>query len=162
MRRIRFHTVLGLCLLGLAACTPKPEPIRYGEERGAYCMMNIADERFGAELVTTKGKVYKFDSIECLAGFLLEERVAAGEVHSLWVTDFAHPPTLIRAEEALFLHSSNVHSPMGMNLAAFATREDLAAVRAEVGGEVLTWDEVLVLVGRERHGHPAHDPTAMP
>ena len=28
--------------------------------------MTIVDPRYGAELVTTKGKVYKYDAVECL------------------------------------------------------------------------------------------------
>jgi copper chaperone NosL len=159
MRRwIRFGLPAALVVV-VAACEPKPEPIRYGEDNGAYCMMTITDQRFGAELVTKKGKVYKFDSIECLAGFLLDGQVASGEIHSLWVTDFAHPSTLIRAEDALYLHGENIRSPMGMNLAAFADRAGLDAVRERTGGEVLGWDEVLELVKTSRpdveHGHKA-------
>ncbi len=147
----------GVLLLMLTACEPKPEPIRYGEDNGAYCLMTITDQRFGAELVTKKGKVYKFDSIECLVGFLLDGQVPEEEVHSLWVTDFAKPPTLIRAEDALYLHGENVRSPMGMNLAAFSDRAGLDAVREQMGGEVLGWEEVLELVRTKRpdveHGH---------
>ena len=150
MRRWVEIGALAALVFAATACEPKPEPIRYGEDNGAYCMMTITDRRFGAELVTKKGKVYKFDSIECLAGFLLDGQVPPEEVHSLWVTDFARPGTLIRAEDALYLHGENVRSPMGMNLAAFTDRAGLDAVRERIGGEVLGWDEVLELVKTAR------------
>ncbi len=162
MRRWVEFGALAALVFVVTACEPKPEPIRYGEDNGAYCMMTITDRRFGAELVTKKGKVYKFDSIECLAGFLLDGQVSPEEVHSLWVTDFARPGTLIRAEDALYLHGENVRSPMGMNLAAFADRAGLDAVRERTGGEVLGWDEVLDLVKTSRpEVERGHEPMRM-
>ncbi len=147
-----------LMLLALpAACTPEPRPIRYGEDTCAHCIMTVSDARYGAELVTTTGKTYVFDSIECLAGYLLQERDGTDRIHSLWVTDFEQPGTLIPAEDAVFLHSPALRSPMGMNLTAFAPTADPARLRAEHGGEILTWDDVLALVQtRQAAGGHAH------
>ncbi len=81
----------------------------------------IVDERFGAELVTKKGKVYKFDAIECL----LPETIKNGEdnyAHIL-VTDYLNPPTLIDATSSAFLISKNRPSPMGGNLSAYFTED---------------------------------------
>ena len=56
-------TFLSLVIL---SCGISPLPIDYNHDECAYCKMKIADARFGAELVTSKGKVFKFDSAECL------------------------------------------------------------------------------------------------
>lgn len=146
-------TMILSALFLLAACTPGPEPIHYGEDACDHCRMTIADERYGAELVTGTGKIYKFDSIECLAGFLQEDGVAEDEVHSLWVTDFSSPTGLVPADEAFYLHSTNLRSPMGMNLTAFGGGITREAVRDSFGGEVLSWQDVRQKV-RAARGHP--------
>jgi nitrous oxidase accessory protein len=137
--------------LGTAGCgEPAPSPIAFGEDRGEHCGMTIADERYGAELVTVRGKVHKFDSVECLAGFRLAME-DSGEIHSMWVTDFSAPPTLIRVEDAFFLESRDLRSPMGANLTAFGPGMTRQAALHSFFGRILEWDEVLTLVG-ERGG----------
>jgi copper chaperone NosL len=135
-----------LLLLGLAACTPAPKPLSHGDDACAYCKMTLSDERYGAELVTKKGKVYVFDSIECLAAYQLEGRVTPAETHSLWVVDFQDPPNLVEVSEAFFLHSRDLHSPMGLNLTAFGPGIGQQAVEHAFYGDILDWDGVLRLV----------------
>ena len=50
-----------------SACSKGHQPINYGEDECEFCKMMVMDKRYGAELVTDKGKIYFFDSIECLA-----------------------------------------------------------------------------------------------
>ncbi|HEX6133547.1 MAG TPA: nitrous oxide reductase accessory protein NosL [Longimicrobiales bacterium] len=154
--RVPFRAVAAIAALALAvsfaACAPGPEPIAYGEDVCAHCRMVIADERYGAELVTTKGRVLKFDSIECLADYVLRE-MDSTDIHSLWVTGFRNPGELIRIEDAIFLHSPALRSPMGADLTAFdAADTNAAAVVSEFGGEVLDWDGVLQLITMEPPG----------
>src|SRR5690606_253472 len=73
-------------------------------------------------------------------------RVAAQDVHSLWVTDFARPGRLLRAEEARYLRSGALRSPMGLNVAAFRTLGELEDVRAEVGGVEVRYADLEALV----------------
>ena len=108
--------------------------------------MIIADERYGAEMVTTKGKIYAFDSVECLTAHQLESRVAPETVHSLWVVDFQDPPNLVEVREAFFLHSRDISSPMGLNLTAFGPGISQQAVRHAFFGDILDWDDVQGLV----------------
>ncbi len=138
--------LLCLALTGIwIGCAPGgPEPIVYGEDVCAYCNMVISDQRFGAELVTDKGRIYKFDAVECLAAYYQQADTA--EVGSVWVTDLTEPGRLIPAEAALYLQSPSLRSPMGLNLAAFADRAALDAVQARYGGETLSWTEVLAVV----------------
>lgn len=140
-----------------AACQPEPRAIVYGQDIGDYCRMTIMDEGYGAELVTRTGKTYVFDSIECLASFYLEEQVPHEEVHSMWVTDFQDPPTLIPVEEAFYLHSRDLPSPMGMNLTAFSDAIRRDAVTNSFYGELLDWQGVLDLVRTERPHGAMHD-----
>lgn len=155
-RRIRRALLLSVVALA-AGCSPAPQPIAYGEDVGEHCMMLITDERYGAEIVMETGRVHKFDSIECMAGYY-QSQVAEDRVHSLWVTDFQRPGTLIRVEDARILHSPNLRSPMGMNLTAFGEGMTEDAVVHAFAGEIVGWDDVLAMVeDREDHPRPGHE-----
>ncbi len=41
-------------------CNTEPQPIKIGEDACSFCKMSIADNRYGAEIITKKGKVFKF------------------------------------------------------------------------------------------------------
>jgi copper chaperone NosL len=133
-----------------AACADGPRQVHLGEDGCAHCHMTITDDRFTAQLVTDRGRSYLFDSIECMAEFLSEAQ-ETGDAPSgaLWVTDFNAPGKWIDAGEALFLRSPELRSPMGLNLSAYADREAVEAQAAELGGEVLNWNQVMELVRRE-------------
>ncbi len=72
MNKNKFSLIFFITLtLLISSCGSKPEPINYGHDECEFCRMQISDNRYGAELVTDKGKVYKFDSIECLIEFAM-------------------------------------------------------------------------------------------
>jgi copper chaperone NosL len=124
--------------------------------------MRIADPRFGSELVTVRGKVYKFDSVECLVAFSKRGDVAAADVHSLWVSDFANPGRLIDARSARYLRSDEIHSPMGLNALAFGAPADLEAARRQHQGEILSWEELRPLAGQAHEGWSSRAGSAQP
>jgi copper chaperone NosL len=96
--------------------------------------MFITDDRFVTQVVTTKGKAYKFDSIECMVEFLAEGSLPADQIHSAWVSDYNEPGKWIKAEEARYLQSVNIRSPMGANLAAFSSLQDLEDAKVSANG----------------------------
>ncbi len=136
-----------LAALLLSGCsTPKPVPIVIGQDLCAFCEMLISDPGYPAQLVTKTGKAYKFDSIECLLAFVHDGPVARDQVHSMWVTDFNEPGKLLKVEEAHFLRSGQLRSPMGLNVTAFRTLKELEDVRAEVGGVQVRHADLLDMV----------------
>ncbi len=135
-------------LLVLSSCSDKPEAISFGTEECAHCKMTISDKRFGAELVTKKGKNYKFDSIECLCGFLLEKTVDENDIATEWVIDYAQPGQFIPARKAWYLRSEKVQSPMGLNLSAYSTKESYESSQAANGGDLFYFDSVRLLVAK--------------
>lgn len=132
-RAVAAAAVAGALLL--AGCSaPKPAAVVLGQDMCAACNMVVSDARFASQVVTTTGKVYKFDSVECMVAFLMEGHVAKDQVHSTWVTDYLRPGTWLKAEEARYLQSVKVRSPMGLNLSAYKTLGDLENVRADANG----------------------------
>lgn len=157
--------VVAASMLALAACAPAgPRAIAYGDAECAFCRMGISDPRFGAELVTRTGKVREFDSIECLASYLLRG-IDSAAVRSVWVTDFRRPGTFVAAEHARYLRvAAGPASPMGLGIVAVAAEADEGALRAAFGGEPMRWPQVLALVEREqaRLGQDARHPVMHP
>ncbi|NPA17121.1 nitrous oxide reductase accessory protein NosL [Persephonella sp.] len=136
-------------IISMVSCEKavQPVPINYGQDECEYCRMKITDPRYGSELLLKTGKAYKFDSIECLAAYYIENKDRL-KIHSLWVPDFL-TKKFIPAETAIYLHSKDLPSPMGLNLSAFKTRDELEKVKQKYGGEILNWEQVLQLVKKE-------------
>ncbi|MEN3027175.1 MAG: hypothetical protein ABDH31_05650 [Chlorobiota bacterium] len=129
----------------LAACQPRPEPIRFGEDVCVYCQMGISDPRFGAELLTQQGRAYKFDALECMVEFERSGQVPTERIHSRWVVDFGQPGELIALESAEFVFTPAVHSPMGLNVYA-VLRGRYEADSLLPRGRKISWQEVVELV----------------
>jgi copper chaperone NosL len=138
----RFLTLL-LIALGTVACRPEPEAIRFGEDQCAYCKMMIADSRYGAELVTEKGKVFKFDAAECMVNYMQEGAGTETEYAFTLAIAADTPGELHPVEEMSFLVSPNKPSPMGANLTGFSSLEIAEAAREENGGTLLDWEGVV-------------------
>ncbi len=128
------------------SCTPGPDPIIFGQDQCTYCKMIISEPGYGAELVTIKSKIYKFDSIECLGAFYLKQDVEHDQIHSMWTVDFDQTKELTEAERGVYLHSDRLHSPMGLNLTAFRDRSVAEDMQLKYGGKLLSWQEVQDLI----------------
>ena len=104
--------------------------------------MAIVDTQYGAEAVTSKGKVYKFDAIECLANFTESEKDYSFAF--LLVNGYHSPKELMDARTSHFLISKNLPSPMGAYLTAFSEKSAAEEMKETKGGEVFDWKEVQV------------------
>jgi copper chaperone NosL len=140
---------LVLTFSSLASCRHNTVPIDYENDSCAYCRMMITDKRFGAELITKKGKIYKFDSIECLTAHVAQKTEDASAIESLWTIDFTRPGEWVHCEDAAYLHSRNLPSPMGAFLSSFQNKGELNAIKLKYEGENLDWSQVQVLVKNE-------------
>jgi copper chaperone NosL len=145
--RLRTGFLAGaLMALWATGCSEAPRQIHPGTDLCDHCHMTVSQEAFASQLITDRGRSYVFDSVECMAEFVNQEGVPRAEVRSLWVTDFSAPGTWLRAEEARYLRSLELRSPMGMGLSAHASDEAAGELRSDFGGELLSWDQVLRLV----------------
>ena len=121
----------------VSSCTPQPKPIAYGSDACNFCSMTIVDMQHAAEMVTKKGKVYKFDAPECMLNSLKE--VDTATVALLLVTDYYAPGKLIDATHATYLVSPEIPSPMGEFLTAFTSKEVAAEAKEAYSGELISW-----------------------
>lgn len=128
------------------SCGKSPDPINYGKDECEHCRMMITDNKYGAEILTDKGKVYKFDSIECLIEYALEKNMIGDVNQKFLVTDFSKPSELIDAKTAFYVHNDDFRSPMGLNVTAFGAESDLVSFITTNGGKKLSWVDVIELV----------------
>ena len=135
-----------LLIFIITSCGSQSEPINYGHDECEFCRMQISDNRYGSELVTDKGKVYKFDSIECLIEFAMVKNLIGDANQNFLVTDFATPETFTNATSAFYVHNDNFRSPMGLNVSAFDSEISRQKFVAESGGDLLNWIDVIELV----------------
>ena len=95
----------------LTSCDIKPQPINFGEDACHFCKMTIVDKQHAAQIVTKKGKAYKFDAVECMLNHL--EDIDTTEIELFLVTDYLDPGFLIDATSSHYIISENIPSPMG-------------------------------------------------
>jgi len=142
-RATRSRLARAAVLVLVAACAAGgPDAILYGVDACAFCKMQIAEQRFAAEVVTKHGKAVKFDSIECLLAYLHAAK-ANEQPESVWVSDFRNPGRLLDASQARFIDLGPQRAPMGRGWAAVATARDAAAVGVIDAGAIKRWAELL-------------------
>ena len=124
----------------MSSCTPTPESINYGSDVCHFCKMTIVDQQHAAELVSTKGKAFKFDAIECLLNYK-KENEETDFVFQL-VNIYESPKELIAAEESFYLISQSIPSPMGAFLTAFKNESAAKEMQASKGGELFNWESI--------------------
>ena len=104
--------------------------------------MTVSDARFGCQLATTKGRAYNFDDVQCMVAFVKAGNVAQEEVATYYLPDYTNADKLLPSDGLFLLKSESLKSPMRGDVAAFATREELAKVQETHGGEELTWEDL--------------------
>jgi copper chaperone NosL len=134
---MKLAILIGGLALAALSCAPQPQPIEYGSDMCYFCKMSIVDNQHAAMAVTSKGKNYKFDAIECLLPFLQAEQGV--EYAYLLVNDYEAPGAVLPAGESYYLISQGIPSPMGAFLSAFSSQERAEATQAEHGGTVYDW-----------------------
>lgn len=130
-------------LLIAGACNTEPDEIKFGTDQCALCRMNISEVKFGAEIVTKKGKIYKYDGAECMMNALSLGNISYEDAAGFYVVDAANPKQLTNALNASYLISEKLPSPMGANLSCYSNKADAEAMQKQYGGELKTWDELL-------------------
>lgn len=140
MQTLKHYSSLVLLLLFLS-CNVGPKPINYGSDSCQFCTMTIVDKVHAAEIVTQKGKVYKFDATECMINFIKD--FDATEIQLYLSNNYTEPEVLIDATKATFLISEQIPSPMGAFLSAFKNKSDAEKFQANKGGQLYTWETLL-------------------
>lgn len=131
-----------LLLLGLLACQADPRPIELGKDACHHCKMTLMDPKFGAELVTEKGKIFIFDDVNCMLQYMDSEEGKEQVYKHVLVLDYLNPGVLLDVNYAHFLKSEEIQTPMASNVVAFPNYDLLKDFKAKSGGVYLAWGEL--------------------
>lgn len=153
IRAVRFLLILGLALVALAGCKsqpeePQPPDIAFGQETCSACGMVIDDPRFAAATLLANGEYLKFDDAGEMFSYHMknpQDKVAAWFVHDYPTEKW------IRGEQAFFVLSQSLQTPMGSGIAAFADQAEAEAFATEHAGEVYNMEHIQSQINMKAH-----------
>ena len=131
-----------LLIIVATGCNSGPKPINLGKDKCNHCKMPISDARFGAEIVSDKGKIFKFDDTRCILGFLAEGKIKKEEAAQIYFSNFYKPHQLLPLEDVTFYQSPGLKSPMNGNIAALNHRDSLESILKNYLGNEISWEDM--------------------
>jgi len=149
--KMKKNSIISILLLLIVSCSTSPEPLSYGSDACHFCKMTIMDPNYGAELITPKGKIFKFDAVECMINYRKQNSEQV-DGSSLYVINYNDPHYWIKTENAMFLRSQKLPSPMGQFITAFDSMDAAKKVQLEMGGEIQNFEEVVASMSGEPMG----------
>lgn len=166
-RPLRTMCALIAATLWVSGCAREspdtPPTVHLGEDMCAECGMIISDERFASATVVESERSQPdtrlFDDFNCMINH--EVMNPGPPILRRWVRDHASREW-VAAEDAVYLCSADLHTPMASNVAAFAGRAGAEALRAEVGGDLRDFDFIRTAIsldgGCAEHGVAPGEP----
>lgn len=116
-----------------------PQAIHLHSDPCDFCRMTISDGRLATELITKKGRIYKFDDLVCMLEYRQEQKPLT---RKYYVSDYTKPNTLIDADNAWFIRHDSLKTPMGGNIVAFASKQTAIEYAARLNAVVESWTKV--------------------
>lgn len=123
----------------LVSCNTKPSPFEAGKDVCHFCKMNITDTRFGGELITKKGKIFKFDDLHCMISFLKAGTETDNSLSQKLTINFEKPNSFLEVDKAVFVTSPELKSPMGSHTAGFETQAAATQFCRGKQAEISNW-----------------------
>jgi copper chaperone NosL len=135
--------IAALFLIFISSCTTQPEPFKIGKDACDDCKMTIMDAKFGGEIITKKGRTYKFDDAHCVGNFIKSGTVKQKDIAQTVFANHQKENTFLDAKAAQFVVSEQLKSPMNSNAAAFKDKAVAEQKAKETNGTVKNWDKLI-------------------
>jgi copper chaperone NosL len=147
----RFWLAIFCTLLTLGCqSADTPVPINKDVDMCEYCRMTIGGFHYAAEIIE-KRKAHKFDDIGCMLAYAQANKLSP-ENARFWVMDFDNS-TWIKGEEAYFIISPEIHTPMGYGIVAFKDANKAKEVADKNKVEVVELETIFDLYWKPGHEH---------
>lgn len=119
--------LMAIGMMTLVACAESgPQEIKVGKDQCENCKMTITEPKYATQLLTEKGRNYKFDDISCMKDYESSNSDAIGNAKT-YVVDFPSG-AFIETNTATFIKGGDIKSPMGGNMQAY--KDKAAAEKA--------------------------------
>lgn len=154
IRKSRITIYYLLVLLLVAACAPKsnePQPpeIIIGQTLCDSCGMIISEAKFAAATIMLNGETRKYDDIAEMIKYHMMDHPEA-QVKVWFVHDY-NSKEWIRGEQAYFVLSPKLKTPMGGGSAAFRDQAAAKKFASDLEGKVYNFDELRIELHRTLH-----------
>jgi copper chaperone NosL len=133
---------ISLAVLLLSSCSAGPEPIVAGRDNCYLCKMAVTDARYGGELITKKGKIYKFDDIHCLVAFLKTQAIDESKLKDIYLVDYAGDHSLIKSGKSYLLQGAGIRGPMNGDVVAFKSIDSMKKLSGQLKGVSVSWEQL--------------------
>ena len=118
------------------------EPVAIApEDMCSYCKMALSEKQYAAELIDGEGQPFKFDDIGCMLNFVKKRSVNVS-ASSFFVMDFDEREW-IKADDAYYVRSSDLTTPMNGGIIAFKDRSPAQQAADKYHGKMLRFKELL-------------------
>lgn len=102
------------------------------------------DNGFGCELVSHKGKVFKFDDLHCMVKYTQITESQSTDYKYIAINPLDAKGKLYPTDSAFFVQSEELRSPMAGNIGAFSTLKAAEKyISQDTTAKQLTWQDVL-------------------
>ncbi|MGZ3948927.1 MAG: nitrous oxide reductase accessory protein NosL, partial [Flavisolibacter sp.] len=125
-----------------SSCKTNPQPFAYGKDICDDCKMTIMDPKFGGEIITKKGRIYKFDDSHCMVHFLKTGSLKEADVAQTLFIDYEHENNFLDVRLSYFVVSDRLKSPMNGNAACFPSAQIAEQKVKEFNGVIKNWDQL--------------------
>jgi copper chaperone NosL len=123
----------------VSSCGKKSIFIDYGKVDCDYCKMKIMDSKFGVLIFNEKGRKFQFDDINCFHRYEEESKFKSQETY---VSCKNEPGKLVPIENAYFIQSEMLKTPMASGFAAYSNKEAASIDAATFQVSVLNWKQI--------------------
>ena len=97
--------------------------------------MTITDLKYATELITEKGRVYKFDDISFMTMYEGSETDKVKNAKKYVIE--ASTGKFLELQKAILIKGGSIKSPMGGNTEAFANKEEAQKAAATLGATLI-------------------------
>lgn len=122
-------------VLAIMSCQKSgPKDFVLGKDQCDNCRMTITEQKFATQLITAKGRAYKFDDISCMTIYESSNQDKATNAKT-YVVDFPSGKFLEKSR-ATFIKGGSIKSPMGGNTQAYKDKAAAQKAAATLGASL--------------------------
>ncbi len=118
----------------------EPKPIKLNADICDFCKMTISNVKFATELITQKGRAYKFDDVSCMIKYAKQNTVVL--VKHFYVTNYLDENQLLAVENGFYLIGGTINAPMGGKVAVFNTYQNATIYQSKFSAQHASWKEI--------------------
>ena len=135
MKFLKTSLLLSFVITLMACQDSGPQGFLLGQDQCDNCKMTITENKYATEMITEKGRIYKFDDLSCMTMYESSEAEKAKNA-KFYVIDFPSEKFVEKANATL-VHGGAIKSPMGGNTQAFENISVAEKAAAELGATVI-------------------------